>query len=101
MDNTEALLHFDASLRQRAHTFQQKLAADKSAILAKHSAAGRLRSGATLKAIAEAFEINLLEFCKDTFTHTVVAQRRRLGRKDTPFFDLQISLGSHGHRSRA
>ena len=70
MDNTEPMLHFDASLRQRARTFQQKLAADKSAILAKHSAAGRLRSGATLKAIAEAFEMNLLEFCKDTFAHT-------------------------------
>jgi hypothetical protein len=31
---------------------------------------GRLRSGATLRALAEGFETNLLEFCKEMFTHT-------------------------------
>ena len=59
----------DASLRQRSHNLRLKLTAVKSEILAKHSAAGRLRSGATLQALAEAFDIHLINFCQDAFAH--------------------------------
>ena len=69
MQNDDLWHQFDTSLHQRAHNFEQKLVEAKSEILSKHSAAGRLRSGSTLMALAAAFERLLREFCRDEFAH--------------------------------
>ncbi len=69
MSNEDLWQQFDASLRQRAQTFQNNLNASKSEILSNYSAAGRLRSGSTLRELAAAFDKHLLELCRDEFAY--------------------------------